>query len=73
MEKTKFEKLLEPLGNFKKKWGDGNDYVFMAHPTSNLCEVCEHGWTLTIEKKLGYKERPYWRVKCMACKNHWQK
>ena len=73
MQKEKFEKLLEPLGYFKKKWGDGNDDVFVPHPTSNLCEVCNNGWTLTIEKKYGYKEQPYWRVKCTACKNHWQK
>lgn len=73
MQKEKFEKLLEPLGYFKKKWGDGNDDVFIPHPTSNLCIVCKNGWTLTIEKKYGYKEQPYWRVKCGACKNHWQK
>lgn len=72
MKKEYFEKLLEPLGYFKKKWGDGNDDVFIPYQTSNLCLVCKQGWEINIEKKWGYKDIPYWRYKCRACKSTWE-
>jgi predicted Zn finger-like uncharacterized protein len=73
MDKTLFEKQLEPLGRFKKKYGDGADNVFVPHPTSNLCPLCLEGHYLVIEKKWGWNDRPYWRVKCRTCKETWKK
>ena len=72
MQKEYFQKLLEPLGKFKRKFGDIDSYVFEPNPTSNLCIVCKQGNYLIIEKKQNHKEQSYWRIKCKACKNFWQ-
>ena len=72
MDKELFKKTLEPLGEFKQRWGD-NDIFFRSYPASNLCPVCNHGYTITIERKLNRNDEPYWRWKCSNCKNHWQK
>ena len=71
MDKTLFEKQLLPLGRYRKR--EGTDPLFVPHPTTALCPLCQQGDYLTIEKKWSYKDKPYWRVKCRTCKETWQK
>ncbi len=77
MEQELFKKTLKPLGYFKRRFGCSStdavpDEVFIPHPTTSLCPSCERGWEIYIEKKYGYKDRPYWRWKCRSCKETWE-
>ena len=71
MDKTLFRERLKTLGYFKRRYGDEHDEVFISTPTSSICLFCEHGWEIWIERKWGYKEKPYWRYKCRACRETW--
>jgi ssDNA-binding Zn-finger/Zn-ribbon topoisomerase 1 len=71
MEKTLFTEHLDSLGEFRKR--EGTDPQFVPKPTTAICPWCHKGNYLVIEKKWNGKYRPYWRVKCMTCKETWQK
>ena len=79
MKKDQFEKLVKPLGSFKRKWGGHpsdeayQDIVFEPYQTSNLCQACNQGHIIHIERKFSRQNQYYWRWKCTNCKEHWQK
>ena len=80
MKKEQFEKLVEPLGSFKRKWGGHlaeeayEDVVFeptKAHVPCSDCDLMVRDRVIIIERKLDWKNDPYWRTKCHNCKKKW--
>jgi hypothetical protein len=80
MKKDLFEKLIEPLGSFKRKWGGHlaeeayEDMVFeptKAHVPCSDCDLMVRDRVIIIERKLDRDDTPYWRTKCHNCKRKW--
>jgi len=80
MKKEQFEKLVEPLGQFRRKWGGHiaeeayEDMVFepnKPHLPCDACDVMVRGRVIILERKLDRDDTPYWRTKCDVCKRKW--
>jgi hypothetical protein len=80
MKKDLFEKLVEPLGKFRRKMGGHNteeayeDVVFVPEKTEKPCGDCDlvvEDRIIIIERKLDHSNQPYWRTKCHNCKKKW--
>jgi hypothetical protein len=80
MQKEQFEKLVEPLGYFKRRWTGPEagpdayqDEVFILFEKPKACPDCltaTVGRNVTYEKKVSYNGK--WRTKCRHCKEVWE-
>jgi hypothetical protein len=81
MEKEKFEKLVEPLGRFKRKWGGNGseeayeDIIFepvRTHKPCGDCDLMVKDRVIILERKVDKDDNTYWRTKCATCKKKWK-
>jgi len=82
MEKSLFEEKLKAIGHFKRRWGGHasddafQEMIFELKEAPQACPDCltnAPGRHVVYQKYWGYKDRPYWRTKCVHCKTIWQK
>ena len=80
MKKELFEKLVEPLGHFRRKLGGHasdeafEDIVFepkKIHKECTDCDLMVKDRVIVIERKFDVKDQPFWRTKCVNCKKKW--
>jgi ssDNA-binding Zn-finger/Zn-ribbon topoisomerase 1 len=81
MKKELFEQLVEPLGEFRRKWGGHSadeayeDKIFVPEPTHKPCGDCDlmvKGRVIILERKVDKDDTFYWRTKCATCKKKWK-
>jgi hypothetical protein len=80
MKKEQFEKLVEPLGSFKRKWSGHlaeeayEDMVFELKKPHKPCDDCDlmvRDRVIVIERKRDRDDNTFWRTKCYNCKKKW--